>query len=453
MYTNNNKLIKINKQKMKYTTVSRISIGLLLFNFGITSLSAQLINPETKAKSEVAENKWSFELGIGSNIAVRPFGTGYNSDRSFSSLNHFDFGFRYMINPKFGIKSDIAFDGVSNKLDNTSLPFRTLQYRIGVQGVFNLGKVFEFETFSNTIGLLGHGGFQLSQFKSKIGNNNQESVADSYKGFLMGITPQIKLSERTALTVDFSVLSNIGQNLNWDGSSSAKENNLTGLMYTTSFGLTIYLGKNEKHSDWVNPKNASEVNLVANLPLTENKETKDIIADKKATTVDDINKQNDTSSANKKENGIDENTQVNLEEVKPKTIEVNNNSILVKQAEQFENSDFRTMLKNGLVNVFYDVNEDEPNSGSTNYVYNIIVLLKQNPSVNVMLEGYSDKSGSIATNQKLSESRAKKLYELFVFSGILESRLKMIGHGVDRSITSNSKMAFQLARRVSVTLN
>lgn len=456
MYTNNNKLIKINKQNMKYTTASRISIGLLLFNLGITSVSAQGINPETITKTEVAANKWSFEFGLGSNIAVRPFGTGYNSDRSFSSLNHFDFGFRYMLNSKFGIKSDIAFDGVSNKLDENSLPFRSMQYRIGFQGVFNLGKLFEFEKFSNSIGLLGHAGIQFSKFKSKRGEGNQEAVVDTDGGFLMGITPQIKLSERTALMIDFSALSNIGQNLNWDGSPSAKENNLTGLLYTTSVGLTIYLGKNEKHLDWINPKNASEAILATNLPLTENKPTKDSIADKKGTIVDDLNKQNDASTAiiaNKKENDIDVNTSINLEEAKPKTIEVSSNPILVQQAGQFDNIDFRTMLKKGLVNVFYDINEDEPNSGSTNYVYTIISLLKQNPSVNVMLEGYADKTGNLAANQKLSENRAKKLYELFVFSGIVESRLKMIGRGVDRSIASDSKMAFQLARRVSVTLN
>jgi len=440
---------------MKYTTASRISIGLLLFNFGITSLSAQMINPETKAKSEIAANKWSFELGIGSNIAVRPFGTGYNSDRNFSSLNHFDFGFRYMINPKFGIKSDIAFDGVSNKLDNTSLPFRTLQYRIGVQGVFNLGKVFVFEPFSNTSGLLGHGGFQLSKLKSKIGNGIQESVADINSGFLLGITPQIKLSERTALTLDFSMLSNLGQNLNWDGSPSVKENNLTGLMYTTSLGLTIYLGKNQKNLDWVNPKNGLETSSAAKLSSTENK-TISNSADKKERMEAHSNIQNTSpsnSNTEKKENRIDSNNNEKLENSNSKTSEVSSNSSLAKQTEPLENSDFKSMLKNGLVNIFYDVNQDEPNSGSTNYVFNIIALLKQNPSVNIMLVGYSDKSGTAVGNLKLSESRAKKLYELFVFSGILESRLKMVGRGVDRSITTNSKIAFQLARRVSIFLD
>lgn len=438
---------------MKYTTASRISIGFLLFNFGIASLSAQEIDPQTKDKTEVAANKWSFELGLGSNIAVRPFGTNYNSESSFSSLNHFDFGLRYMINPKFGLKSDIAFDGVSNKLEKNSLPFRTLQYRIGLQGVFNLGKAFEFETFSNTIGLLGHGGFQLSKLKSKFGNGPQESVADVNSGFVLGLTPQIKLSERTALTIDFSMISNLGQNLNWDGSESAKENNLSGLMYTTSIGLTIYLGKNKKPLDLVTPIKGVETSLATTLSSTENNTSNS--TSKTEGLEAELNAQNTTTSTSNseiKENSIDSNNNENTETSQSKTIEENTNSAN-KQFGQLNDNDFKSMLKNGFVNVFYDVNQDEPNSGSTNYVFNIIALLRQNPTINVMLVGYSDKTGTAAGNQKLSESRAKKLYELFVFSGILESRLKMIGRGVDRSITANSKIAFQLARRVSVVLN
>jgi len=222
-------------------------------------MAAQNLNP----KNGLEVNKWSFEFGLGSNKAVRPFGTGYNSSEkeffSLQNLNHFDFGFRYMLNSKFGIKSDIAFDEIINKLDNGSLPFRSLQYRIGFQGVVDLGKVFEFNTFTNTIGLLGHGGIQLSQFKSKTGTGTQEAVVESDRGFVLGITPQIKLSEWTVLTTDFSLLTNLKQRLNWDGSVSAKENNLTGLLYSTTIGLTFYLGKNERHSDWFVPKTSSEI--------------------------------------------------------------------------------------------------------------------------------------------------------------------------------------------------
>ena len=456
---------------MKDFTASRISIGFLLFGLGITSLSAQEIVPEIVKDSIKAEiaihstidsdtelNKWSFEFGFGTNKAVRPFGTGYNSSGgeflSSSTLNHFDFGFRYMLNSHFGLKSDIGFDVISNKLGNGSLPFRSMQYRLGLQGVFDLGKVFKFETFSNTIGLLGHGGFQLSQFKSKTGIGNQEAVVDAYSGFLIGLSPQIKLSERTVLTLDFTFISNVGQNLNWDGSTSAQENNLTGLLYNTSIGLTFYLGKNQKHSDWFIPKIIPEVDPEVNRRLDEietllNDTDKDGV-------VDYLDVQNNTPSGvivDSKGRYIDTNRNGTPDEFEPNTIEdikVRNFEIA---SEQSETNAFKSMLDNGLVNVFYDVNEVEPNRGSANSVYGIISLLKKNPTVNVKLLGYSDKSGNEKLNKILSEQRVKNLYDLLLLSGISESRLKIIGEGEDSSIPSNSKTAYQLARRVSVILN
>lgn len=447
---------------MKYTTTVKISIGLLLFGLATNSLSAQEIAPEIAKDStfanENALNKWSFEFNFGTNKAVRPFGEGYNSsDSDFFSLptlNHFDFGFRYMVNSKFGLKSDVSIDIISNKAENGSLPFRSMQYRMGFQGVFDLGKVFEFNTFSNTFGLLGHGGIQFSQFKSKTGGVNQEAIVESNGGFLVGITPQIKISEGTVLTADFTMLSNLRQHLNWDGSASAQENNLSGLMYNISLGLTFYLGKNEKHSDWVIPKIVAEVDPEVSKRLDEI-ETLMNDTDKDGV-VDYLDFQNNTPSGvvvDAKGRYIDINKNGTPDEFEPKAIENIKMQNLAEATEKSENDAFKSMLEDGLVNVFYDVNQVEPNRASANTIYGIISLLKKNPSVNVKLVGYSDKSGSEKINQDLSEQRVKNLYDFLVLSGVSESRLKVIGQGVDNSISSDSKTALQLARRVSVLLN
>ena len=462
---------------MNQIIASRIIILFLIFNFGTATISAQEVLSDVaidSTKTEIAldstktviefdneteVNKWSFEFAFGTNKAVRPFGTGYNSSEtnffSASSLNHFDFGFRYMLNSKFGVKSDIAFDIITNKTDSGSLPFRSMQYRIGFQGIFDIGKSFQFESFSNTLGLLAHGGIQFSQFKSKSGvAGNQEAAVDSNGGFLIGITPQIKLSDRTVLTLDFTVLSNAGQNLNWDGSKSAQENNLTGLLYNTSIGLTFYLGKNQKHSDWFVPKIIPEVDPEVNRRLDEI-ETLMNDTDKDGV-VDYLDMQNNTPSGvivDAKGRYIDTNRNGTPDEFEPNTIEDIKVQRLAQATQQSDNSAFKSLLENGLVNVFYDVNQDNPNKGSTNSVYGIIALLKKNPTVNVKLMGYSDKTGNEKENQKLSERRVKKLYNLLVLSGISESRLKIIGQGEDNSIPSNSDVAYELARRVSVILD
>lgn len=457
---------------MNQVITSRISIGFFLFGLGITSLSAQEIVPEiakdsvkaeitmdsTKIDSNSAVNKWSFEVGFGTNLAVRPFGTGYNSSSgefiSLSTLNHFDFGFRYMLNSKFGVKSDFGFDIITNGSNNGSLPFQSMQSRIGIQGVFDLGEVFEFNTFSNSIVLLGHGGLQFSQFKSKTGINNQEAVSERDGGFLIGIMPQIKLSDRTAVTFDFTALYNLRQHLNWDGTVSDKENNFTGLMFTTSIGLTYYLGKNKKHSDWFVPKTIAEVDSEVNRRLDEI-ETLMNDTDKDGV-VDYLDIQNDTPNGiivDTKGRFLDTNKNGTPDELESKLIESNKIQKLEEEVKQLEYNALKSMLGNGLVNVFYDVNESEPNRSSANSIFGLISLLKKNLSVNIRLEGFSDKRGSEKANLNLSERRVKNLYNLLILNGISEKRIKIIGQGEDNTINSNSKTALQLARRVSVLLD
>lgn len=457
---------------MNQVITSRISIGFFLFGLGITSLSAQEIVPEiakdsvkaeitmdsTKIDSNSAVNKWSFEVGFGTNLAVRPFGTGYNSSSgefiSSSTLNHFDFGFRYMLNSKFGVKSDFGFDIITNGTNNGSLPFQSMQSRIGIQGVFDLGEVFEFNTFSNSIVLLGHGGLQFSQFKSKTGINNQEAVSETDGGFLIGIMPQIKLSDRTAVTFDFTALYNLRQHLNWDGTVSDKENNFTGLMFTTSIGLTYYLGKNKKHSDWFVPKTIAEVDSEVNRRLDEI-ETLMNDTDKDGV-VDYLDIQNNTPNGiivDTKGRFLDTNKNGTPDELESKLIESNKIQKLEEEMKQLEYNTLKAMLGNGLVNVFYDVNESEPNRSSANSIFGLISLLKKNLSVNIRLEGFSDKRGSEKANLNLSERRVKNLYNLLILNGISEKRIKIIGQGEDNTINSNSKTALQLARRVSVLLD
>ena len=202
---------------------------------------------------EVPFNSWSVEANFGQNKAVKPFADNYYSSDptkyfNFSDVNHFDVGVRYMFSTKFGLKLDFASDEVKNQKGNLSLDFKTQQYRLGLQGVANLGRIMAFETFTNRFGLLGHAGIQVSQLTSKMGVT--KDVSEDNGGVIVGFTPQVRITNWLVATADFSVLSNLRQHLNWDGSYADSDNNLSGTMYNTSIGLTAYLGKNEKHADW-----------------------------------------------------------------------------------------------------------------------------------------------------------------------------------------------------------
>ena len=196
--------------------------------------------------AQVNETKWSVEVNTGMNNAIAPFSDGYSAsdERKFFNpkINHFDVGVRYMLTSRFGFKLDFANDKISNSSGSGSLPFETQQYRLGLQGVINAGEILAFDEFTSTIGLLIHGGAQVSTLTPKTGVNKDQ--AEKNGGIMFGITPQVKLFSKLALTLDFTVITNLRQNFAWDGTSSAKSNSMNGQMYNSSIGLTYFFGGN-----------------------------------------------------------------------------------------------------------------------------------------------------------------------------------------------------------------
>ena len=85
-------------------------------------------------------------------------------------------------------------------------------------------------------------------------------------------------------------------------------------------------------------------------------------------------------------------------------------------------------------------------ASAVNYVSN---FLKRNPGVNLEVKGYADELGPEDYNMKLSEKRAKAVYDLLIASGIDAGRLSFKGYGEDTSVDKSSADARQMARRAS----
>ena len=66
-------------------------------------------------------------------------------------------------------------------------------------------------------------------------------------------------------------------------------------------------------------------------------------------------------------------------------------------------------------------------------------ILKDNPKVNVTVEGYTDSIGTEAYNLKLSERRANAVKTYLTTRGIDASRLDTIGKGESDPIADNTK--------------
>jgi OOP family OmpA-OmpF porin len=109
------------------------------------------------------------------------------------------------------------------------------------------------------------------------------------------------------------------------------------------------------------------------------------------------------------------------------------------------------LIEKGYVNIFFDVNQDVPNAGSTNNVYYIVKFLRDFPEAKIQLNGFADSRGDEQNNIALSERRVQKVFDLLVASGIEQNRIDIKANGVDTQVV-NSPLGYNLARRVSVTI-
>lgn len=440
------KLLIIKKKKMKY-------IYILSFLF-IANLSI--------AQNSVNDdfNKWSVEGNVGISKGVRPFTTGYFSSNpkdyfNFTSVNHYDLGFRYMFNQYFGAKIDLSYDLFQNEEESGSLPFEAQMYGVSLQGVINLGRVLHFNTFTKRFGLLVHGGVKISQFTPKTGGFKE--VTEDNGGVVFGVTPQFRLTNRFVLTADFSSLSNMRQHFNWDGEAlSNRDNNLTGLMNTVSLGLTYYIGrKADVHADW----HSNEVTQQNQNDKTEKEELLNRIDELEAK-LSDVDKdgvpdyldfENNTPggvAVDSRGRIIDKNMNGISDEMEPNNGNININNTQTKSGDT---NVMKSLADNGFLNIYFELNKDVADGSSTTALYSLYTYMIANSDVKISLKGYADVRGGANLNKELSERRAKFVHDFLVKNGISSSRISFIGNGVENVVVSGDKnIDYRLSRRVSV---
>ncbi len=68
----------------------------------------------------------------------------------------------------------------------------------------------------------------------------------------------------------------------------------------------------------------------------------------------------------------------------------------------------------------------------------VVEFLKANPAYKAEIQGHTDSTGPASYNKKLSEKRAKAVYNIMVKMGIDPKRLSYIGYGEEHPIASNA---------------
>jgi OOP family OmpA-OmpF porin len=452
--------------------INKLLITFLLSS--VISFSQNLTEQETTKDSvketikgtEKRYNKWSIEFNTGMNKPIAPFADGYyytsvNNVKYFNRLfNHYDLGVRYMISPTFGFKLDLGYDTYGSNSQSESLPFEGYQIRTSFQGVINLGRLLSFESFTNRLSALVHLGPVIGIQKSETGGFGMD---EKNGGLIIGFTPQYKLSNRIVATLDFSNLVYTRKHITWDGNDLGEKSNHYATMFNLSAGITVYLGKQKEHADWYSKKEKernfetelSDANArIDELEMMLQDIDRDGVPDYRdvePNTIGGVKIDTKGRSIDVNDNGVPD----ELEDDNSGRADLNAAITKSKSSGYLGldgNSVFEAMLKQNLINIFYDINQDTPNSSSANNVYMILQFLKKYPESKIKMTGYADVTGSESYNKELSARRAKKLKDFFIQSGIDNSRLIDQGLGNESEIKGNDFTSKLLSRRVSIEL-
>ena len=378
-------------------------------------------------------NKWTVEVGGGANKAVSPFSKGsYTNTPGFYNLNA---GVRYMINNKFGLKVIGNYDRVKN--DSKSNEFKADYYRIGLEGVANLGRIFSFEDWTNTIGLLGHAGGGYGFVK-----NSAFKHTDQLGYLTVGLTPQVRISNRVTLSLDAAYSKTMRQNKTWDGQELVGKRGFDGDFWNFTAGVSYAFGRHKKHADWVSSASkrddldirVTEIERmlvdtdgdgVADYLDQEPNSAPGAVVDTRGITIDSTG------------NGIPDVIETYIQQyIQQGNGNTNDNAFL----EQMINSE--------IVTVYFDYNSDVPYSQSLGGLKYVTTYMKANPNANLEIIGYADPVGGAAYNKQLSNKRAQSVKDILVAEGINPSNLVIVADGIDKQYNNAPKSSYQLARKV-----
>ena len=92
-------------------------------------------------------------------------------------------------------------------------------------------------------------------------------------------------------------------------------------------------------------------------------------------------------------------------------------------------------------NIFYDYDKADLRPESKQALDELIAVLRDNPNVTIEMASHTDRWGSDAYNNNLSERRAKSVVDYLVAHGIKRERLQPHGYGKTRPKTVTKRIA------------
>ena len=110
-------------------------------------------------------------------------------------------------------------------------------------------------------------------------------------------------------------------------------------------------------------------------------------------------------------------------------------------------------IKIAAENIFFETAKSTLLPKSFPKLNDVVIILKDNASFKLQIDGHTDFVGNDAYNQTLSEQRAASVRAYLISKGIDENRISSAGYGESRPVADNNTAAGKAKnRRVEMTL-
>jgi peptidoglycan-associated lipoprotein len=105
--------------------------------------------------------------------------------------------------------------------------------------------------------------------------------------------------------------------------------------------------------------------------------------------------------------------------------------------------------------IFFATNKYNISTRGSETLLKQVTYLKNNPNLNVTLEGHADERGTREYNLALGEKRANAVKDYLIANGISSARIKVVSYGKERPANpaSNAIAWSQNRRTVTVKIN
>jgi OOP family OmpA-OmpF porin len=397
-----------------------------------------LVSSATAFAQEESEvyNKWSVEAGVGTSNLTGLMSTNQYYNGAFDPFG-FNVGARYMFNRKFGVKFAFGMDQIESmgvgQFDASFL-------HLNANTVVNLGQVFDFQQFTNRIGLLMNVGFGYTRMSldeafvvDNYGKNNEDNMMNAQVGF----TVQGRLTDKLVLNLNADQKYLGFNTMNMDGTRNflTSRHRIDGGILNFSLGLTYYLGSNAKHVDWTPYEVAPD--LTNELEELQNKiaELEDAAVTK--------------NELMKMQQKMDEKIQEGIIKSSEMAQTAINNSKSGGTTEMTP----AFLMNNDYVAAYFEFNKRKPTNVSTNGIDFLVTYLRKNPASKVTLIGYADEVGNSKYNDKLAKDRAESVKDMIIKAGVDANRIEIKSGGEDNSVDPKSDLARTIVRRVVFRVN